>query len=117
MRIRWHRTFVFRLLIALVGFAQSAAPSVASVYEATLGLNTSPAYTLVHAEDGRQSGCSVVHGPECVVCAAITVLATSPRAVTYVEADRRPVRIASALADGVHAPLLVAARPRAPPLV
>ena len=117
MRIRWHRTFVFRLLIALVGFAQSASPSVAAVYEATLGMNASPAYALVHAEDGRQSGCSVVHGPECVVCAALTVLAAPPRSAAYVETDRRPFRIAPALAAGVQAPLLLAARPRAPPLV
>ena len=72
---------------------------------------------VVHVEDGRQPACQFVHGPECVLCATLAVLAPAPR-----QPSEAIVTRAARLARPEHgayaeAPLLLAARPRAPPSV
>jgi hypothetical protein len=112
-----HRTFVSRLLIALFGFAQAALPGAFAVVDATVGMSASPSFTVAHVEDGRQPGCQFVHGHECVVCATIAVLAVAPRQPAVAIVARATSHARPEHASDADAPLLLAARPRAPPLV
>jgi hypothetical protein len=116
MRIHWQRAFLARLLIALFGLAQAALPGASAVVDATLGMGANPASRLAHAEDGRQPGCQFVHGPECVLCGVLTALAAPPRQPADFIVARAAVAPATSPDAGADAPLLLGARPRAPPL-
>jgi len=117
MRIRRYRSLVARLLIAFFGLAQAALPGASAVADATLGMGATPSFNVAHAEDSRQPGCQFVHGPECVLCAVLNVLAAAPRP-PFDELVASRARLASAApVVAVATPPLLAAHPRGPPSV